>query len=257
MPQSFTSPSSSESSRQSTGAQVPWAPNGGVYPVGFCFWASLSSSFADIYPSLKAFVPYSAYTQPHHQQPSAQAPLVPTGFIQGEQGTLIPVYQPEALDQYMTSGTQTPAPPSQSQTQNTSAWGQYPPAPTFPFFPVPQAGQTTSHSGNIGWIPNQPPLMLSAGQQSGGPPFRGGHRMGQPGQHHASSRRHRQSTYDRNIPTRPPHARYTNGGMNNTEQTFNVHSIPEQGRPSSFIPHLAFNGIAGVASGWNQWSGGR
>ena len=37
--------------------------------------------------------------QPQHI--ATQAPLIPTGFIQNEQGTLIPVYQPEALDQYL------------------------------------------------------------------------------------------------------------------------------------------------------------
>jgi hypothetical protein len=35
--QSFASPSGSESSRQSTGGQIPWAPNGGMYPVRFTF----------------------------------------------------------------------------------------------------------------------------------------------------------------------------------------------------------------------------
>ena len=33
-------------------------------------------------------------------QPS-QAPLAPSGFIQNDQGTLIAVYSPDALDQYM------------------------------------------------------------------------------------------------------------------------------------------------------------
>ncbi|TDL28259.1 hypothetical protein BD410DRAFT_353854 [Rickenella mellea] len=47
-------------------------------------------------------LPGSTYPQ---NQPAAKAqpPLRPTGFIQGEHGALIPVYQPEALDQYMTT----------------------------------------------------------------------------------------------------------------------------------------------------------
>ena len=35
---------------------------------------------------------------------AAQAPLTPSGFIQNEQGTLIAVYQPEALNHYLGSG---------------------------------------------------------------------------------------------------------------------------------------------------------
>lgn len=35
--------------------------------------------------------------------------MIPTGFIQNEQGTLIPVYQPEALDHYM-AGSSGPSP---------------------------------------------------------------------------------------------------------------------------------------------------
>ncbi|KAF8807798.1 hypothetical protein BYT27DRAFT_7189890 [Phlegmacium glaucopus] len=47
--------------------------------------------------------------QPHHI--NAQAPLVPTGFIQNDQGTLVAVYHPEALDQYLARTQGSPAPP--------------------------------------------------------------------------------------------------------------------------------------------------
>lgn len=213
------------------------------------------SNFADKVFFLKHFVPFPAYSQPQQQQPNGQAPLAPTGFIQGEQGALIPLYQPEALDQYMTSGTH-PL-PSQSQIQNLSPWRQYPHAPSFPFITVPQmTSQTPAHPGNMGWMPSQPPLMFPAsGQQSGAAAFRGGgNRMNQSGQHPASTRRHRQSTYDRNIPTRPPNTRYAVGGINNMEQAFNSDHDP--GRPNVFAPHFPFSGMAG-AGGWNQWNGGR
>jgi hypothetical protein len=208
--------------------------------------------------SAKPFVPYSTYCQPQPQpqpqQQNGQAPLVPTGFIQGEQGTLIPVYQPEALDQYMTSGShQPPALAPQPQAQNLPAWRQYPQAPTFPFIPIPQmAGQMPAQPGNVGWMPNQQPLLFSVGQQAVTPSFRGGHRM-----NHAPNRRHRQSTYDRNIPTRP-HIRYPASGMNNTEQVSNSDHVmlSDPGRPNVFGSQLAFGGITG-AGGWNQWTGAR
>lgn len=220
-----------------------------------CPLLPLFRNLVDIYFYFKSFLPYSAYSSAYsqpQQQPNAQAPLVPTGFIQGEQGTLIPVYQPEALDHYMTTGTHpTPGLPPQPQTQNSSAWRQ------FPFIPIPpMTSQTPTHSGNLGWMPNQPPLVFS-GQQPSASAFRGGHRVGQPGQHHAPPRRHRQSTYDRNIPTRSPHTRYALGGMNNIEHTFNNdRSMPEPGRPNIFTPQLAFSSMTG-AGGWNQWTGSR
>jgi hypothetical protein len=37
---------------------------------------------------------------------------VPTGFVQNEQGTLVAVYHPEALDQYLARTQGTPAPPA-------------------------------------------------------------------------------------------------------------------------------------------------
>ncbi|KAL1737600.1 hypothetical protein EV714DRAFT_266399 [Schizophyllum commune] len=82
-------------------------------------------------PMYASYVPYPAY-QRHpaehaaavQQQAAAngqgQAPLAPTGFVQDGQGTLIPVYQPEALDQYMSShppgARQIPFHPNSSQS---------------------------------------------------------------------------------------------------------------------------------------------
>jgi len=61
--------------------------------------------------------------QLQHSYP--QAPLLPTSFIQGDQGTLIPVYHPEALDHYMSSGRTTSPPLSQPQHHSQS--------PSYPF----------------------------------------------------------------------------------------------------------------------------
>lgn len=169
---------------------------------------------------------------------------MPTGFIQGENGALIPVYQPEALDQYMAGGaTQTPTIPSHGQPQNLAAWRPFPPTSAYPYIPASQTtGQTPGHGHQGSWIPNQAPFMLPA--QPSTPNFRGGHpRMGQNGHHHSPSnnRRQRQSAHDRNIPNRPP-MRYQPGGMSHIEQGFDSnHAVPQ---PT-------------FAGGWNQWSGGR
>lgn len=46
---------------------------------------------------------------PSHGQSDHQPPLQPTGFIQGQHGMLIPVYQPDALQQYMSNTEQSPS----------------------------------------------------------------------------------------------------------------------------------------------------
>ncbi|KAI1788804.1 hypothetical protein LXA43DRAFT_1024073 [Ganoderma leucocontextum] len=66
-------------------------------------------------------------------QPMMQPPLRATGFIQNEHGTLIPVYQREALDQYMANAHGRQLAPSQSGTPPQ-------PGPTFA-----SAGATTWH----------------------------------------------------------------------------------------------------------------
>ncbi|KAF9481659.1 hypothetical protein BDN70DRAFT_510802 [Pholiota conissans] len=63
---------------------------------------------------------------------SNQAPLIPTGFIQNEQGTLIPVYQPEALDQYMAgsaAATSTPVTTNQHPNAGPPRWSSVSPYP--------------------------------------------------------------------------------------------------------------------------------
>lgn len=80
-----------------------------------------------------------------------QPPLHATGFIQGEHGTLIPVYQQEALNEYMSGSSprvpmhpQGPLPMqfqgAQSQGTVTAAptWHSYAPNPQFYAYAMPQ-----------------------------------------------------------------------------------------------------------------------
>ncbi|KAJ8487305.1 hypothetical protein ONZ51_g4267 [Trametes cubensis] len=111
---------------------------------------------------------YQAVRLPHD---GTQPPLRATGFIQNEQGTLIPVYQREALDQYMANvhGTQ-PDPSQQARPPthhatvpeaSTPSWptSSYPAYPaTYPVAPVPsqQPGVTfPQHQGY--WYPGCAP----------------------------------------------------------------------------------------------------
>jgi len=66
--------------------------------------------------------------QPQHL--AAKAPLIPTGFIQNEQGTLIAVYQPEALDQYLAGSRSVPATAGHQPHQGLSRWGNTTPYPS-------------------------------------------------------------------------------------------------------------------------------
>ena len=84
------------------------------------------------------------------QGQSDQPPLQPTGFIQGQHGMLIPVYQPDALQQYMSNTEQSPSASNhQAPTQppHPSLWSQ---PPQYPFVPypmsVPPIGPSPSNS---------------------------------------------------------------------------------------------------------------
>ncbi|TFK56697.1 hypothetical protein OE88DRAFT_1730160 [Heliocybe sulcata] len=81
----------------------------------------------------RPFVPCTPYPMQHEatqaQFPAGQPPLRPTGFVQNEHGMLVPVYQPEALGQYMTSSRDS----STSLTASTSSDGQ----PVVPSWPQP------------------------------------------------------------------------------------------------------------------------
>ncbi|KAI0639552.1 hypothetical protein C8Q77DRAFT_72376 [Trametes polyzona] len=100
-------------------------------------------------------------------QNALQPPLRPTGFIQNEQGTLIPVYQREALDQYM-AGTHSGPPSHSSQPSShnhpapvslAAPW----PNPPFPVYggPYPAVGHHMA--------PCPPPVHGPCWYPSGGP----------------------------------------------------------------------------------------
>ncbi|PBK76730.1 hypothetical protein ARMSODRAFT_1011957 [Armillaria solidipes] len=123
-----------------------------------------------------AYIPYPAFpSRPTHNTDSSvpqqaqvqQPPVIPTGFIQNDQGTLIAVYQPEAIDQYMTGG-QVSTPPNSGQAPATmNNWTS--PAPTFgvpgqvPPRMSMQARQMLAPPGGMGWIPaNQSTIAFPA-----------------------------------------------------------------------------------------------
>ncbi|PPR00029.1 hypothetical protein CVT24_009038 [Panaeolus cyanescens] len=93
--QRLITPPASEASGPSS-SRPTW-PHSGIYPQPYM-----------TYP----IFPFRQTTEPtallHGNQ---QAPLIPTGFMQNEQGTLIAVYQPEALDQYLTAAAAGSSPP--------------------------------------------------------------------------------------------------------------------------------------------------
>lgn len=96
----------------------------------------------------------------------SQAPLVPTGFIQGDQGMLVPVYPPDALNQYMAGNQeqgQAPTNPGSAEGQPPVTWRPYPPPPICPptviFHPYinpPPAPPPPHHLGTHTWMPGHP-----------------------------------------------------------------------------------------------------
>ncbi|KAF8078842.1 hypothetical protein FPV67DRAFT_1663522 [Lyophyllum atratum] len=97
---------------------------------------------------------------PPSQQLNSRAPLAPTGFIQNEQGTLIAVYQPEALDQYMAAAHVAPSQAlPQHPVANIPSWPQYPQSTAYPFpGPPPTVAMPPRPSlppANVAWLQNQ------------------------------------------------------------------------------------------------------
>ncbi|KAJ3511484.1 hypothetical protein NLJ89_g4071 [Agrocybe chaxingu] len=109
-PQQITQPSSPPSS--DTGGPATVAPH--VWPAMGMYGSYVPYAVVSPRPQMaeQGLVPPMA----------TQAPLMPTGFIQNEQGTLIPVYQPEALDQYMAGSGGTPASLPNTRDANTQRW---------------------------------------------------------------------------------------------------------------------------------------
>lgn len=118
----------------------------------------------------KSYIPYPMHppraqgTDQAPQRVSGQAPLIPTGFIQNDQGTLIAMYQPEALDQYMAgAGVAYPGGPPRLQNSNGPPWPHY----TYPYPPRhPIPAPPSQHAAtNSGWNhPSQSQPLQAAGQ---------------------------------------------------------------------------------------------
>ncbi|KAG2155623.1 hypothetical protein DEU56DRAFT_847357 [Suillus clintonianus] len=133
-----------------------------------------------VHPGMYApFIPYPyPATTPVREQGqgqtpvAAQAPLIPTGFIHGDQGILVPVYPPDALDQYMSgaqgeqASTSTEAVPASLPAQPPNHWRPYP-QPTFAHgIPVPPGIQHPNPGpfpmmGPHGWMPNHAPFGIN------------------------------------------------------------------------------------------------
>ncbi|OBZ79169.1 hypothetical protein A0H81_01429 [Grifola frondosa] len=174
------------------GSQIGISPAGGTNT-----WASASSIQKPAAPfaANDSFTANEETPSPGPQQSDTQPPLRPTGFIQGEHGTLIPVYHPEALGQYMANAHPGQAPQSQlpppvhqsqhhqgypqsrpAQAQNlpapaSSGWGPYPQMPTCSYTaaPAPVGAPNVQHMQNSqarGWIPSPAPYGFPAGHQA-------------------------------------------------------------------------------------------
>ena len=105
------------------------------------------------YPTQQATQPASAANM-ESQQLNSRAPLAPTGFIQNEHGTLIAVYQPEALDRYMAGSNRVP--PAVPQHPIQANWPSFPPSHSYPFpaVPPPLSSRPIPSSSDIGWSAN-------------------------------------------------------------------------------------------------------
>ncbi|KAG6862152.1 hypothetical protein C0995_004234 [Termitomyces sp. Mi166 len=195
-----------------------------------------------------------------------RAPLSPSGFIQNEQGTLIAVYQPEALDQYM-AGAQV-APPPQHPVQSLPNWTPYSQPVGYPTpGPLPTAAmpaRQTLPSTNMAWIPNQgfasqqqphstphiqqtPRLTNPAGVLRGGYPDNGGQTGGPSFRRHLGRRDQGgpQSNHTRNSQPRSFQNRNARG---NVPMNSGYHGGDTQtGLRSS---HLTGNE-------WSHWGAGR
>jgi len=153
-------------------------------PCMLCVYYTISSSCCNADVFFKPFIPYPypartpVREQGQGQAPGAtEAPLIPTGFIHGDQGILVPVYPPDALNQYMTGahGEQAPTsadtPPPSLPVQPHNTWRPYPPPVFTPGVPMPPGlrHQNTGPfpmMGPQGWMPNHPPFGMNRHRQS-------------------------------------------------------------------------------------------
>ncbi|THV07593.1 hypothetical protein K435DRAFT_959667 [Dendrothele bispora CBS 962.96] len=153
-PPPYTSSNGSDASGPTSGPILPPNPWPGMYG---------------------AYIPYPTYPSklPTMDHSFSQPPVVPQGFIQNEQGTLIAVYRPEAIDRYL-QGNQTsahpqvapmagqvPPPSCLPNPQVMQNWTQYPQCPlpilgqtpSRPILPVNSQIPTPVDTGMANWVP--------------------------------------------------------------------------------------------------------
>ncbi|KAF8221675.1 hypothetical protein L208DRAFT_659669 [Tricholoma matsutake] len=231
--QVFTSLPATDTTGSTTAVQNPW-PSAGMY-----------GSYIP-YPPQQATQPAST-ANVESQHLDSRAPLAPTGFIQNEHGTLIAVYQPEALDRYMAGRVVPPAVPQAN-------WQSFPPSHSYPYpVPPPLSSRPFPSSANMGWstntglIPPQAPQHVPPhlNPQNPAVAFRGayndmGGQANGPGYRRPPVRRDQGHTYNhgryyqpRSFPGRHPRGNMNNAGYGQSERT------PQN------------------SGDWNQWSAGR
>ncbi|KAF8841966.1 hypothetical protein BDN67DRAFT_1010225 [Paxillus ammoniavirescens] len=194
---------------------VSFGPPGGSFPA-FTPYPSVSLG----HPGQESIPsgPGQIGTANNPANPHMQAPVIPTGFIQGDQGMLVPVYPPDALNQYMTGNpdqqAQVPTDSSGStEGRPAVAWHPYPPpvAPLnsqavifHPYINSPLPPPASHQMGTHGWIPGHGWL---------GVPPQLGHTQGVPGRRFSSSPAGGPATvmmgsgFERNLPPRRQHRR--------------------------------------------------
>ncbi|KAG1757119.1 hypothetical protein EDB19DRAFT_1900668 [Suillus lakei] len=161
-------PPMSQSFPQVSGADARGTPSATPAPIAH------PSMYAPFIP-----YPYPARTPVREQSQAVgtQAPLIPTGFIHGDQGILVPVYPPDALNQYMSgaqaeqASTSTEAAPASLPVQTPNNWRPYP-LPTFasgilvpPGIQHPNPGPFPM-MGPHGWMPNHASFGINQHVQS-------------------------------------------------------------------------------------------
>ena len=185
-------PSTQDGTPYPSGPSTGWPSSNDVHKVSDVVHARTAYVVIDV--GCDAAQPSVANREqsPQHStypQSSTQPPLRPTGFMQGEQGTLIPMYQPDALNRYMSAGTrQSDTPPIQNPSQQHAAvWPQYPQIPMHPYIYHPSsmvpptshhlAMPTGTSSQGTAWTPGPTPVpygthptQYQAPPQSHGPP---------------------------------------------------------------------------------------
>jgi hypothetical protein len=211
----------------------------------------------------------------------SQAPLLPTSFIQGDQGTLIPVYHPEALDHYMSSGGHATSPP---QFQAQPARPQHVQSHLYPFsapisqvgLPIPASQQFSMNqvqpqpAAGVTWnsgsqqlqpisqaVSSKPPANVVRGPYAGT-----GH---QPfDQRHATpplrryQRRDQQNTFTGSNTNR--NNNHPRGGLSNNRfprggMTSGDHQQDSSQHPPSLPAHFMYNSGSGFNS-LTQWASG-